>query len=239
MTFSRHRLRWSCSSRLSPRRPRREPPGRDGETWTVPRAADDHADLSGVWANNSVTPLERPQQWAGKDHLTDAELEQLKRDISQVYDEKVVMQSSKDCHRPDQSRRCRFSFPGMSPARYPTELDYAERRFHGAETGGAAREFSTAHAQISPFVSTASTIRLEKGMAFSGTATTTGTSSEAGIMCCTSPSTTIRAGRRQFPVLLDVRQPVSRRHSALTVRSYDVVFGTNARKRFGFSMMIL
>jgi len=88
VTFSRHRLRWSCSSRLSPRRPRREPPGRDEETWTVPRAADDHADLSGVWANNSVTPLERPQQWAGKDHLTDAELEQLKRDISQVYDER-------------------------------------------------------------------------------------------------------------------------------------------------------
>jgi len=61
--------------------------GRDRTTWAAPRAADGHADLSGVWANNSVTPLERPKQWAGKERLTDAELEQLKRDISQVYDD--------------------------------------------------------------------------------------------------------------------------------------------------------
>lgn len=40
-----------------------------------------------MWANNGVTPLERPKQWAGKNRLTDAELEQLKRDISKVYDD--------------------------------------------------------------------------------------------------------------------------------------------------------
>jgi hypothetical protein len=61
--------------------------GRTGAHWTAPRTSDGHADLSGVWSNNSVTPLERPKQWAGKDHLTGPELEQLKRDISQVYDE--------------------------------------------------------------------------------------------------------------------------------------------------------
>src|SRR5438045_8695385 len=99
----------------------------------------------------------------------------------------------------------------VGPARYPTELDYAERRFHGAETGGAAREFSTAHAQISPFVSTASTSGLEKGMAFSGTATKTATSSEAGNMCCTSPATTISGGRRHVPGTLDRRPPYDRR----------------------------
>jgi hypothetical protein len=56
------------------------------DRWTPPRGSDGHADLSGVWANNSVTPLERPREWAGKDHLTGAELDQLKRDISSVVD---------------------------------------------------------------------------------------------------------------------------------------------------------
>ena len=46
--------------------------------WTVPRTVDGTPDLQGVWANNSVTPLERPPQWAGKARLTDEELAELK-----------------------------------------------------------------------------------------------------------------------------------------------------------------
>ena len=42
--------------------------------WTLPRTPDGHPDLQGVWANNNVTPLERPEAWAGKDTLTVEEL---------------------------------------------------------------------------------------------------------------------------------------------------------------------
>ena len=42
--------------------------------WTLPRTPDGHPDLQGVWANNSATPLERPEAWADKERLTDEEL---------------------------------------------------------------------------------------------------------------------------------------------------------------------
>jgi hypothetical protein len=45
--------------------------------WTLPRTPDGHADLQGVWANNNVTPLERPEVWADKATLTDEELAEL------------------------------------------------------------------------------------------------------------------------------------------------------------------
>ena len=42
-------------------------------TWSVPRTADGHPDLQGVWSNNRATPLERPEQLADKTTLTDEE----------------------------------------------------------------------------------------------------------------------------------------------------------------------
>ena len=43
------------------------------KTSAIPRAADGHPDLSGIWTNATVTPMERPKQFADKPTLTDAE----------------------------------------------------------------------------------------------------------------------------------------------------------------------
>jgi hypothetical protein len=41
--------------------------------WKMPRTADGHPDLQGIWNNSTRTPLERPGEFAGKPTLTDAE----------------------------------------------------------------------------------------------------------------------------------------------------------------------
>jgi hypothetical protein len=64
-------------------------------TWKVPRTADGHPDLQGVWSNNSVTPMTRPTQWKDKDHLTDAEVKELQSLVAQSVDQQgdAVFQS--------------------------------------------------------------------------------------------------------------------------------------------------
>jgi len=53
-------------------------------TWTVARTPDGHPDFQGVWANNTVTPLQRPKQWEGKSRLTDADVAELQSFAAQI-----------------------------------------------------------------------------------------------------------------------------------------------------------
>src|ERR1700745_2944436 len=44
---------------------------------SVPRTIDGQPDLQGVWNFSTITPLERPQAYAGREFMSDAEAKQL------------------------------------------------------------------------------------------------------------------------------------------------------------------
>ena len=54
--------------------------------WSLPRMPDGRPDLQGVWANNGMTPLERPVQFGTRATMTDAELSELKKRAEKLTD---------------------------------------------------------------------------------------------------------------------------------------------------------
>ncbi len=54
--------------------------------WAVPRTVGGQPDLQGVWANNNMTPLERPKQFAGRATMTEQELADLKVKVQRLLD---------------------------------------------------------------------------------------------------------------------------------------------------------
>lgn len=58
-----------------------------GAGWAVPRTADGHPDLQGIWANDSATPLERPEGFEDKAVLTDEELAALEERAAELTSE--------------------------------------------------------------------------------------------------------------------------------------------------------
>lgn len=55
------------------------------QTWAPSRTADGHPDLEGFWANNNATPLERPEELAGRTTLSVEELAAMKKKAHELF----------------------------------------------------------------------------------------------------------------------------------------------------------
>jgi hypothetical protein len=58
---------------------------KSGSTSMPLRGPDGHPDLSGTWEHNAATPLERPDELAGRATLTDDEVAQLKAKAAELF----------------------------------------------------------------------------------------------------------------------------------------------------------
>jgi len=63
------------------------PAGAPKASAKIPRAADGHPDLTGIWSNATRTPFERPAVFAGKPTLSDAEAREWEAREAQRWEE--------------------------------------------------------------------------------------------------------------------------------------------------------
>jgi hypothetical protein len=71
---------------VSPADPAGQSPGRTDRSWTAPRTPSGQPDLEGVWTNNGVTPLQRPEAFKDREFLTEAEMAMLKQRAAELFD---------------------------------------------------------------------------------------------------------------------------------------------------------
>ena len=142
-------------SRRVSRRPRRQPVVKSA--WSVPRMPDGHPDLQGVWANNNMTPLERPKQFGLRATMTDAEFAAVKKNLSQQLmdggdaffaDELILGGGGRQdevhalaTRRPATTRKrgCRSASSTTAPRSSSTRRTAASRRSRRAPSSGRAR----------------------------------------------------------------------------------------------------
>jgi hypothetical protein len=56
----------------------------DDSSWQLGRTIDGHPDLQGVWENNTITPVERPEVFGDKTYLTEEDVTFLRRRIAEI-----------------------------------------------------------------------------------------------------------------------------------------------------------
>lgn len=96
--------------------------------WKLPRTIDGHPDLQGVWSNNTITPVERPEVFGDKEYLTDEDIAFLQKRISEITED--------DGDALFGSGVLAAAFSGEAQSYDPTTGNYdqswlAERQVHG------------------------------------------------------------------------------------------------------------